>query len=154
MLKKIAKLLAKNKLTLSVAESVTGGLIADMITDIPGSSSYFLGGVTAYSNNLKIKILKVKKDDIKKYGAVSEIIANEMAKNVKILTGSDISIAVTGIAGPTGGTLSTPVGLVYIALIFMDEIVIRKFNFKGGRLSVKDQAAKKALKMLLNKLKE
>jgi len=154
MLKKIAKFLTKNKLTLSVAESVTGGLISDMITNIPGSSYYFLGGVTAYSNNVKIKILKVKKDDIKKYSAVSEVTAGQMAKGVKQLTGSDISIAVTGIAGPAGGTLSKPVGLVYIAIIFMDKIVTKKFNFKGSRLSIKDQAAKKSLKMLLDALKD
>lgn len=154
MLKKIAEILTKNKLTLSVAESVTGGLIADLITNMPGSSRYFLGGVTAYSNCFKSKVLKVKKKHVKKFGAVSEIVAKEMAEGIKKVSCSDLSIAVTGIAGPSGGTLEKPVGLVYTALAHRGKTKIKKFNFKGGRRSVKEQAAKEALKMLLDQLKE
>ncbi|MFH1454079.1 MAG: CinA family protein [Armatimonadota bacterium] len=148
MFKKSAELLIKNKLTISIAESLTGGLICNTITDIPGSSDYFLGGIIAYSNSLKTKLLKIKKDYLKKYGAVSEVAARGMAKSVKDITGSDVALAVTGIAGPSGGMAKKPVGLVYIAVCCKKKTQVCRYIFKGGRLSVKKQTLKKSVELL------
>ncbi|HBF12682.1 MAG TPA: competence/damage-inducible protein A [Deltaproteobacteria bacterium] len=112
----VGKLLIEHKKFLSVAESCTGGLIANRITNIAGSSSYFLGGVVSYSNESKIKILGVSADTIKKQGAVSPQCALEMAQGIRRITKADYGISVTGIAGPDGGTLGKPVGTVHIAL--------------------------------------
>lgn len=154
MPKKIAKLLIKHKLTISIAESVTGGLISNAFTDIPGSSAYFLGGVVAYSNFLKMKLLGVKKETLKKYGAVSEIAAKNMAQGIRKITGSDIGISTTGIAGPTGATANKPVGLVYIALSFKNKIIVKKFLFKGKRLAIKKQTLWKTIEILKKMLEE
>jgi len=112
----LLKLLKKHKLTLSLAESCTGGLIAKAITDIPGSSEIFKYGVVSYSNESKQKILKVKKNTLKRYGAVSEQTAREMAEGVQKILSTNISAAVTGIAGPGGGMPDKPVGTVYIGI--------------------------------------
>ncbi|MGB4372554.1 MAG: nicotinamide-nucleotide amidohydrolase family protein, partial [Halanaerobiales bacterium] len=105
--------LKKKNLSISVAESCTGGLLGSRITDVPGSSAYFMGGMIVYSNEAKIKQLQVAKDTIRKYGAVSEETAREMAKNIRELFQTDLGIAITGIAGPDGGSARKPVGLVY-----------------------------------------
>lgn len=138
----------KNKLTLATAESCTGGLISHLITNVSGSSDYFLGGIVSYSNESKINLLNVKKETIEKYGAVSKQTASEMALNVSKKFGSGIGISTTGIAGPSSGTVEKPVGLVYIGLSFKDKILVHKFNFKGSRLSIKKQAAHQAIKLI------
>lgn len=102
--------LKKKNLSISVAESCTGGLLGSRITDVPGSSAYFMGGMIVYSNEAKIKQLQVAKDTIRKYGAVSEETAREMAKNIRELFQTDLGIAITGIAGPDGGSARKPVG--------------------------------------------
>lgn len=116
MEKEIQGLFIKKGLTLSTAESCTGGRIAARLTAIPGSSAYYLGSIIAYSNALKIKALGVSKQTLERYGAVSEEVVKEMAAGAIELTGSDYSLAVTGIAGPEGGTAEKPVGTVWCAI--------------------------------------
>ncbi len=149
MLEKIAELLKKEHFTVATAESCTGGLIGHMLTNIPGSSEYYRGGVISYSNDVKECILGVRKSTLDKYGAVSEQTAYEMADGVKRKLDAHIAIATTGIAGPGGGSEEKPVGLVYIALATPYGIEVRKFIFKGDRLENKENFAKAALNMLL-----
>ncbi|MFN3966846.1 MAG: competence/damage-inducible protein A [Endomicrobiia bacterium] len=148
----VGELLIKNKKTLSVAESCTGGLISNKITNIPGSSVYFLEGIVAYSNRAKIEILGVSEETINKFGAVSEETAIEMAKGVKKISGSDISCAVTGIAGPTGQTPSKPIGTVCFAIVTPLDEISKKVNFTGNRLEIKERSANFALDLLRRKL--
>ena len=115
---KIVKLLTKKKLTVSFAESCTGGLLASSITSISGSSKIFNIGLVTYSNNAKVKLLKVSKNTITKYGAVSYETCLSMVKNLSKISKSNISISITGVAGPNGGTKEKPVGLVYICLLY------------------------------------
>jgi nicotinamide-nucleotide amidase len=145
-------LLGKHKKTLAVAESCTGGLLANKITNIPGSSFYFLGGCVVYSNFLKEKILGVKKDTLETYGAVSEQTVKEMCVGLKNLVGADYCISISGIAGPTGGTKEKPVGTVWICVYDGKEFITHCFKFLGKRLEVKEQAVNSALEMLRQKL--
>lgn len=112
----VSQLLKRRGLTLAVAESCTGGLVSHRITDVPGSSAYYQGAVVSYSNEIKECILHVRRDTLERYGAVSEQVAREMAQGVRGVLRSNIGLAVTGVAGPDGGTPEKPVGLVYIAL--------------------------------------
>ena len=131
--------------TVSAAESCTGGLIQSLITDNAGSSDYFLGGVVSYSNEAKMNLLGVKETTLEKFGAVSEETVREMVYGVQKLMGSDYAIAVSGIAGPGGGTENKPVGLVYIGTFGKSGIVIKKNNLSGSRLEVKNKTALTAL---------
>lgn len=150
----VAERLTKQKKTIAVAESCTGGLLAGMLTDIPGSSNYFLQGWVTYSNNSKITELGVSAELIKKYGAVSAEVAEAMAEGAQKNSDSNIAIGVTGIAGPDGGTAEKPVGLVYISLksdISSDaesQIKTERFIFSGGRKAIRIRAAKAALNMV------
>ncbi|MEQ8167287.1 MAG: competence/damage-inducible protein A [Candidatus Eremiobacterota bacterium] len=148
----VAQELSKKRLTLSVAESCTGGLISHKLTNVPGISEYFLESVVSYSNNAKIDLLKVPEELIKKHGAVSKKVAEAMAAGVKSLSRSDYAISVTGIAGPAGGTYEKPVGLVYIALTGPSGTEVQKFQFTGSREEIKERAALSALNMLRMKL--
>ncbi len=150
----IAGLLKKHKLSLSLAESCTGGLISKTVTDLSGSSKYFKFGVTTYSNESKMKILNVKKDILIKYGAVSRQTAREMIKGLKTIIDTDISVSVTGIAGPGGATPDKPVGLVYIGVSVKEEVVIYKFVFNGSRDRIRDFILNKTFELLFQKLKE
>lgn len=147
---KIAKLLTKSKKTLSTAESCTGGLLADRLTNVPGSSNFFNLGVVTYANQAKSKLLKISPKTIQKHGAVSKQVALAMAKGVRKILHSDFGIGITGIAGPSGATKNKPVGLVYIAISSKNKSICVKSIFKGTRTSVKSQAATKTLKLLLN----
>lgn len=147
-----AELLLKNKLSVAVAESCTGGLIQNFFTNIPGSSNFLLGGVVAYENALKKNILGVKKETIEMFGAVSAETAQEMVKGVQQLTNSDCAISTTGIAGPTGGTVEKPVGLVFIGCLVKNEIEVQKFIFHKERMINKYRFAYAALNMLRQKL--
>ncbi len=149
---KLGDLLIKHKKTLSTAESCTGGMIAKVVTDIPGSSQYFMGGVVSYSNESKIKLLHVDRALIAKRGAVSKEIASAMAKGVQRLLHTDCAIAVTGIAGPEGGTPEKPVGLVYIAVIHNDTISIKRFIFKKDRDGNRQLTTDAAINILINML--
>lgn len=144
----IVRLLKERDLTLTTAESCTGGLIAARITDVPGASEVFKQGLVTYSNRAKRKLLDVKKSTLKEYGAVSDKTAKEMAKNGAFITGADICISVTGLAGPDGGTPEKPVGLVYIGCSYQNATVVKEFRFKGERRKVRELAVANALTML------
>jgi len=153
----IGKLMLKRKKTLAIAESCTGGLISSRITDIPGSSKYFQMGIVAYDNTIKAKfLLDVGANGhsplLDRYGAVSRQVAIKMAEGVRKIAGTDIGLAVTGIAGPGGATKTKPIGLVYIALATTNKTICKKYNFSGNRTTIKWQASLAALDMLLNKL--
>ena len=150
---KIVKLLTKNKLTLSFAESCTGGLLASSITSISGSSKVFNMGFVTYSNKAKVKLLKVPKKTITKYGAVSYETCLSMVKNLSKISKSNISISITGVAGPKGGTKEKPVGLVYIGLKKGNKTIVKKNLFKNKkRISIQKATVKQALKMIFNVL--
>ena len=144
--------LAKRRQTLALAESCTGGCIAHRITNVPGASKIFLGGLVAYGNAAKQKFLGVRAETLARHGAVSETVAREMAEGARERFGADFAIAVTGIAGPTGGTKVKPVGTVFIALTGAPGTVVeRKFN-PCGREQFKDLTAQQALEMLRARL--
>ena len=148
---KIVKLLTKKKLTISFAESCTGGLLASSITSISGSSKVFNMGLVTYSNNAKVKLLKVPKKTITKHGAVSYETCLSMVKNLSKISKANISISITGVAGPNGGTKAKPVGLVYIGLKKGSKLIVKKNYFKSKkRISIQKATAKQALKMILN----
>ena len=149
---KLSKLLKKHNKTLSTAESCTGGLIAKVVTDVPGSSRYFSGGVVSYSNEVKIKVLRVSRVMLEKHGAVSKEVAQAMAKGVQRLMHTDCAIAVTGIAGPDGGSAKKPVGLVYIAVASGKEIEVKRFIFQKDRDGNRKETTAAAINMLLQKL--
>ncbi len=151
--KGIGDILRDRRLTLSVAESCTGGLLSHRITNVPGSSDYFLGGVVAYSYDAKERILEVRHNTLYGFGAVSEEAAQEMARGARHLFDSDIALAVTGIAGPGGGTPEKPVGLVYIALSVKGKSWCEERQWHGDRTENKEQSALAALQMLLRYLK-
>ena len=144
----IVHFLKERSLTLTTAESCTGGMIAARITDVPGASEVFKQGLVTYSNRAKRKLLDVKKTTLKEYGAVSEKTAKEMAKNGAFITGSDACVSVTGTAGPTGGTAEKPVGLVYIGCCYNNKTVVKEFHFKGERQKIREQATANALILL------
>jgi PncC family amidohydrolase len=135
-------------LTIGTVESATGGKIADRITNVPGSSDYFKGSIVAYSNEVKIALLGVKRKTLENYGAVSEQTALEMARGGKKLLNVDICVSDTGIAGPSGATPEKPLGLFYIGLATRDESFSQKHAFPGNREGNKRDAAEAALNML------
>jgi len=147
-------LLKKLDLSLSTAESCTGGLIGDRITAVPGSSEYFDRGVITYSNQSKIDLLDVDPSTLEEKGAVSEEIARQMAEGIRKKSGCDISIATTGIAGPSGGSPEKPVGLVYIALADKFGTVVHKLHFRGERTRIKQQTTQAALNLIRLRLND
>ena len=138
-----------NGLTLATAESCTGGLLADSIVKIPGSSGVFGYGVVTYANEAKMKLLGVKEETLEKHGAVSPQTAAEMAEGVRKLSGSSIGVSTTGIAGPDGGTEEKPVGLVYIAVAYENGTYVKKLNLSGNREKVRTLAVKNVLHMIM-----
>jgi nicotinamide-nucleotide amidase len=148
----VGSLLLQSKSTLAVAESCTGGLIADRITDVSGSSSYFQGGIMAYSNQVKMDLLGVSSGDLEQHGAVSSPVAIQMAQGVRNLIKTDYGISITGIAGPTGATPQKPVGLVYMGLASPNEAYSKEFKFYGDRTLIKRRASQMALDMLRREL--
>ena len=147
---KLLKAMLKNKLTLSIAESCTGGLLSHRITNIPGSSKVFLLGITAYSNEFKNKILKVPLKVIREKGAVSAEVVKAMAEGIRALAQASLGIGITGVAGPDGGTKEKPVGTVFIGLSTNKETFVSKFNFSGNRLEIKRKSTEKALEIILD----
>jgi len=152
--KAIGDHLRKKSCTLSIAESCTGGLINDRITDVPGSSDYFMGGMITYSNESKARHLGVPLDDIKKYGAVSPQVAKKMAQGVRKAFSTNFGLSTTGIAGPTGGTKEKPVGLVFIGLAKGKRTWVIKLILEGSRREIKEKATEKALKFFYERLVE
>jgi PncC family amidohydrolase len=148
----VGELLRNRNLKLAVAESCTGGLVSHLITNVPGSSDYYLGGVTSYANEVKVSLLGVSQSTLEKYGAVSADTVLEMAHGVRLALGADIGIAVSGIAGPSGGTPEKPVGTVWIGLSSAKDELARHFQWQGDRLENKQQFASDALNMLIEYL--
>ena len=138
--------------TLSIAESCTGGLLGHLITETPGCSKYFMGGLITYSDDVKIEKLGLPKKELQKHGAVSEYTASLMARKVRRVFKTDIGIGITGIAGPDGGSKQKPVGLVYIAASTAPKITCKKYLFKGNRSSIKRQSARAALNLVRQEL--
>ena len=143
----VVRLLTERRLTLAVAESCTGGLVGHRITNVPGSSACFRGGVIAYHNEVKAALLNAPADLLAREGAVSEGVAVTMARTVRERLGADIGLAVTGIAGPAGGTPEKPVGLVYIALADSEGAVAQRHVWSGDRRQNKESSADAALKL-------
>ncbi|UZR94476.1 competence/damage-inducible protein A [Chondrinema litorale] len=148
----IGRLLKEKQLTLATAESCTGGRVADKITDIPGCSAYYMGGIVSYSNAVKMSQLGVKESTLKEYGAVSEQTAREMAENVRVKYGADFGISTTGIAGPDGGVPGKPVGTIYIALASPDETQVKLLNLDTERLINIQRTYSAVLEILRQKL--
>ena len=144
----VGKLLRQKGLTLGVVESASGGLISNRITNVPGSSDYYRGSITSYSNEVKTKIVGVNEDTLNQYGAVSPQIAEEMAQGGRKVLAVDICLADTGIAGPTGATPEKSVGLFYIGLSYQGGTFSRKHSFPGDREQNKHRAAETALSWL------
>ncbi len=154
MCNQVVKKLIKKKITISTAESCTGGLLASSLTSIKGSSSIFNLGLITYSNKSKVKILKVPKDVIKKYGAVSEKVCLIMLKNLSKIASTQISLSITGIAGPGGGSKKKPVGLVFIGFKHRKKIIVIKNFFQNkGRIYIQKETVKKCLKLILRSIK-
>jgi nicotinamide-nucleotide amidase len=141
----IGELLRKHNITMGTVESATGGLISHLITDISGSSDYYLGSVVSYSNPIKMRMAGVKKETLEKYGAVSPEVAQEMAEGGRKALEVDLCVADTGIAGPTGATPGKPIGLFYLGLSHRNGTFSRKHVFQGNREENKRQAAETAL---------
>jgi len=149
---KIGKLLQQRNLKLSLAESCTGGLIGNRITDIAGSSEYFLGGVVAYAYEAKVALLGVTWNTLNLHGAVSQQTVTEMARGARKVLNTNIGVSVSGIAGPGGGTDEKPVGTTWIGLVADDGEWARWFHFSGDRIQNKNSAADAALQFLLDYL--
>ena len=151
---KIISILTKKKFKISLAESCTGGLLSSTITSVAGSSKVFTMGLITYSNQSKITLLKIPKNILQKYGAVSVQCCLLMVNNLTKISKSKICISITGIAGPKGGTQQKPVGLVYIGIKIGKKVVINKCNFKNkGRIYIQKQTVKKSLNLLLKFIK-
>ena len=151
---KIGNLLRKKKLKISFAESCTGGLLSSSVTSISGSSKVFTLGFVTYSNLSKINTLKVPKNTIRKYGAVSYETCLSMVKNLNKISKTNISVSITGVAGPNGGTKQKPVGLVYIGIKKNKKTLIKKYLFKNKkRIAIQRSAVNKALNLILSFLK-
>ena len=144
----------KKKLKISFAESCSGGMLSSAITSVNGSSKVFSLGLVTYSNDSKINVLKVSGNIIKKYGAVSEQVCKSMAKNISKIANTNISVSITGIAGPNGGTRKKPVGLVYIGIKKANKIRIKKYLIKNiGRSYIQKTTVKKSLELIFSTIK-
>ena len=150
---KLRDKLRDRKLTIAVAESCTGGLLGSRITDVAGSSEYFLGGVIAYQNEVKEALLRVPHDVIEAHGAVSAQTAEAMARGCRDLFKCDIAVSITGIAGPGGGSDEKPVGLTYIGLSTARGVISRRFLWDGNRTQNKEASVRAAMEMVLSALK-
>ncbi len=151
---RIGSLLRERGLRIALAESCTGGLIAKKITDIAGASDYFDMGIVSYSNKAKERFLNVPSDVLVTQGAVSHEVAQMMAEGVRRVAGTDLGLAVTGIAGPGGGSPEKPVGTVYIALACLEETLVRKFIFSGDRSVIREATCAEALELVLHYLEK
>jgi nicotinamide-nucleotide amidase len=144
----VGRLLKERELSIALAESCTGGNIANLLTNISGSSAYFERGVVSYSNGSKVEMLQVNEDIMQEFGAVSPEVAKQMSKGIRSISGTDLGLSVTGILGPTGATPEKPVGLVYISLCDINSCIVKKFLFGEDRLLNKQRASQAALEMI------
>ena len=153
--KKIISLIKRKKMKLAIAESCTGGMLSSAITSVNGSSKVFTMGLVTYSNQAKTKILKVNQKIIKKYGAVSVQCCLAMVNNLSKISNSKVCVSITGIAGPKGGSIQKPVGLVFIGIRVRKKVIVNKYNFKNkGRAYIQRQTVKKTLNLLLRLIKQ
>jgi PncC family amidohydrolase len=150
----VGELLSSRRLRLAVAESCTGGLIGHLLTNVAGSSRYYMGGVIAYANEAKVRLLGVSWETLEKYGAVSSETVIEMARGVRVTLAADIGISVSGIAGPGGGTPEKPVGTVWVGLSSPMQEYSRHYLWSGDRLAIKEQSAQAALTLLVDYLQK
>ena len=150
----LCKICLEQGVSIAVAESCTSGIIASKITAISGSSSYFKGGIIAYQNEIKIKLLGVSEGLIAKNTEVSAEVVSQMAKSVRKSFFADYSVATSGYAGPTGGTLNNPIGTVFIAITNLINTEVNRFVFKGSRESIVNQASEKSLELLCRTIKK
>lgn len=141
----------RENFTIATAESCTGGLLASRLTDFAGASAYVKGGVVAYTNEIKISVLNVKRETIEQFGAVSEQTALEMATNVRKIFSATIGLSTTGVAGPSQSE-NKPVGLVYVAAVGEDFSIVKEFHFTGTRSEIKAQASDAAFEILMERL--
>ena len=149
----LVSLLLEKNWKIATAESCTAGLISALIVNVSGSSAVFEEGYITYSNDAKIKLLRVNRKTIEEYGAVSEETAIEMAKGAAFMTRADVAVSATGIAGPTGGTNEKPVGLTYIGCYIKGKICVLKCEFKGNRMDNRVNTAKSALRLVIEQVK-
>ena len=147
---RLADLLREREKTIAVAETFTGGMVSDIITNMPGASRYFLGGIVTYSDRSKVSSLGVKESTLRVNGAVSEHTASEMALGVREHFGSDYGIAITGLAGPGGASFGKPVGLVFFSFTDGKTTMVDRMEFSGDRLNIKRAAASQVLRMTLD----
>lgn len=154
LLENIGNLLREKGWTVSVAESCTGGLLGSLLTAVPGSSDYFPGGIIAYSDKIKIGVLSISALTLRKFGAVSKEVVGEMASGVKKLIGTDVGIAVSGVAGPAGGSEKKPVGTVALGVDIRGKIITNIVRFEGERNVIREMAVIKILEMLKKLLEE
>ncbi len=155
LIKKIISLIYNKKLNIAVAESCTGGMLSSALTSVSGSSKIFIMGLVTYSNQAKIKVLKVPNKILRKYGAVSVQCCMSMVNNLSKISKSRICISITGIAGPKGGSKQKPVGLVYIGIKIGKKVVINKCYFRNkGRIYIQKQTVKKSLNLLFKLIKQ
>ncbi len=151
---RVAEALTRRGLTLSTAESCTGGGLSHALTDVPGASAFFVGGVVAYQNRVKTAWLDVPEATLSAHGAVSAESAQAMSQGCRVRFGTDLAIAITGIAGPTGGTSAKPVGLVYLAIAFDEGVRVLECHFAGSRSDVRSQSIVAAFELILETLGE
>lgn len=151
---RLGQLFEGRDLWLAVTESSTGGLLGHMVTNAPGSSTYFKGGVIAYANEVKADLLGVKSQTLDRYGAVSKETVLEMARGVRQLLKADIGVAISGVAGPGGGTDEKPVGTTVIGMSALETEIAGAFVFPGQRLDIKTQAAQSAIQMVIDYLQD
>ncbi len=154
MEEKLVSYLREKKMTITTVESCTGGMVASKIVNVSGASSVFNEGFITYANSAKEKYAGVLKETLDKYGAVSSYVAMEMAEGAAKKTGADVSISVTGIAGPDGGSVEKPVGLVYIGCYVCEKIFYKECHFSGNRLEIREQSAKEAIQFCCRCLDE
>lgn len=148
----IGNLLRQRRWRLALAESCTGGLLGHRITNVPGSSDYFLGGIVAYAYEAKVNLLGVRWETLERYGAVSRETVLEMARGARERLGAEVALSISGIAGPGGGTPEKPVGTTWIGLVAPDTEQAHRFQFRGDRETNKQQATEEALRLLLHYL--
>jgi PncC family amidohydrolase len=152
LIERLQALCLERGLTVATAESATGGLIAKLITDVAGSSGYFLGGIVSYSNAAKIGLLGVREEELAAHGAVSAQVARSMAIGARHRVGADLAVSVTGIAGPGGGSPAKSVGLTYVAVADASGADVRRFVWTGDRAANRETAARAALELLIERV--
>lgn len=148
------KLLKEKKATIGFAESCTGGQLSAKITEVPGSSEFFIGSIISYANSVKENVLQIPEIDIKTHGAVSQVVAEKMSRNVRELLNCTYSVSITGIAGPGGGSQTKPVGTVWFGISGLNIVKTEMKQFSGDRSQVQDAAAEYALELLIRNIRE